>query len=140
MHFLLWTKGSHENTNFDTFNCSDENLLNSSFYFRNHKSAFLQNLYDSSVSSNITPLYFFGQTLYTWQKRDQSKCKYFRLFRAQIKIHQILVIFETNFTPLFGITGHVSSILFLAETLYTFSKSSRSKHKFGEISPEQSKF
>ena len=28
---------------------------------------------------------------------------------------------------------------FLAETLYTFSKSSLSKYKFGEISPEQSK-
>ena len=50
MHFLLWTKGSHENTNFDTFKCSDENLPNSACHFPNHKSVFLQILHDSSVS------------------------------------------------------------------------------------------
>ena len=40
---------------------------------------------------------------------------------------------------LFGIMRHNSFTLFLAETLYTFSKSSLSKYKFGEIPPEQSK-
>ena len=88
---------------------------------------------------------FLGQALHILYKRDQSKCNFFRLLSAGIKIHQILVIFETkisfssNFAPLFGIMRHISSILFLAETLYTFSKSSLSKYKFGEISPEQSK-
>ena len=96
MHFLLWTKGSHENTNFDIFKCSDENLLNSSCHFPNHKSVFLQILHDSSVSWNILLCTFLGQTLYTLHKRDQSKCNFFRLFSAQIKIHQILVIFETK--------------------------------------------
>ena len=96
MHFLLWTKGSHENTNFDIFKCSDENLLNSSCHFPNHKSVFLQILHDSSVSWNMLLCTFLGQTLYTLHKRDQSKCKFFRLFSAQIKIHQILVIFETK--------------------------------------------
>ena len=96
MHFLLWTKGSHENTNFDIFKCFDENLLNSSCHFPNHKSVFLQILHDSSVSWNMLLCTFLGQTLYTLHKRDQSKCKFFRLFSAQIKIHQILVIFETK--------------------------------------------
>ena len=50
IHFLLWTKESHENTNFDTFKCFDENLPNSSCHFPNHKSAFLQILHESSVS------------------------------------------------------------------------------------------
>ena len=36
---------------------------------------------------------FLGQTLYALRKRDQSKCKFFRLFSVRIKIHQILVIF-----------------------------------------------
>ena len=107
---------------------------------------------DSSVSwmtlqchEIYTPVVFLDQTLYTLHKRGQSKCKLFRLFSARIKFHQILVIFETkisfssNFIPLIGITRHNSSILFLAETLYTSSKSSLSKYKFGEISPEQSK-
>ena len=96
MHFLLWTKGSHQNINFDIFKCSHENLLNSSCHFPNRKSVFLQILHDSSMSWNILPCTFLGQTLYTLHKRDQSKCKFFRLFSAQIKIHQILVIFETK--------------------------------------------
>ena len=48
------------------------------------------------LSWNILLCTFLGQTLYTLHKRDQSKCKFFRLFSAQIKIHQILVIFETK--------------------------------------------
>ena len=47
--------------------------------------------------------------------------------------------FSSNFAPLFDIMRHISSILFLAEILYTFSKSNLSKYKFGEMSPEQSK-
>ena len=47
--------------------------------------------------------------------------------------------FSSNFAPLFDIMRHISSILSLAEILYTFSKSNLSKYKFGEISPEQSK-
>ena len=39
---------------------------------------------------------FLGQTLYTLHKRDQSKCNFFRLFSVRIKIHQILVIFESK--------------------------------------------
>ena len=31
--FLLWTKGSHQSPNFDTFECSGENLPNSSCHF-----------------------------------------------------------------------------------------------------------
>ena len=44
MHFLLWTKWSHESTNFDTFKCSDENFPNSSSHFPNHKSFFFSEL------------------------------------------------------------------------------------------------
>ena len=42
MHFLPWTKWSHENTNFDNFKCSDENLPNSSRNFPNQKSFFFK--------------------------------------------------------------------------------------------------
>ena len=54
--FLLWTKGSHQSPNFDTFKCSSENLPNFSCLFSNHWSVFLQNLHNSSVSNNI----YFG--------------------------------------------------------------------------------
>ena len=59
IHFLLWTKGSHQSSNFDTFNCSGENLPNSSCHLPNHKSVFHQILHHSSVSWKITCLYFF---------------------------------------------------------------------------------
>ena len=55
-----------------------------------------------SFSSNFAWLFsvlfctFLGQTFYTLYKRDQSKCKFFRVFSTWIKIHQIFVIFETK--------------------------------------------
>ena len=39
---------------------------------------------------------FLGQTLHTLHERDQSKWKRLRYLSARIKIHQILVIFETT--------------------------------------------
>ena len=57
--FRLWTKGSHQSPNFDTFKWSGENLPNFSILFLNHKSVFLQTFFFiSSVSWKITPLYF----------------------------------------------------------------------------------
>ena len=58
IHFLLWTKGSHQCLNFDTFECAGENLLNSSCHFPNHKLVFLQTLHHSLMSWKITLLYF----------------------------------------------------------------------------------
>ena len=66
--------------------------------------------------------------LNTLYNRNQSNCKYVRLLNAQVKIHQILVIFEktSQFFLKFCITlqGHETQLLytFLAETLYTFNK------------------
>ena len=97
MNFLLWTKGSHENTNVDTAKCSDENLPNSSSHFPNHKSVFLQILHDSSVSWKVTPLYLFrSKVVYFAQKRLIKVHIFFWLFSARIKVHQIIVIFETK--------------------------------------------
>ena len=50
IHFLLWTKESHQSPNFDTLKCSGENLPYYSCHFPNHKSVFLQILHHSSVS------------------------------------------------------------------------------------------
>ena len=72
MHFLLWTKGSHKNTSFYIFKCSDENLPNASSYFPNHKSVFLQIFHDSSVSWDILLCTFLGQTLYTLHQRTNQ--------------------------------------------------------------------
>ena len=122
MHFLLWTKGSHENTNFDTFKCSDEN-------FPNHKSIFLQILHDSSLSWNITLLYFFrSNVLYFVGTNQSAKVLDFLVlgskFTKLLSFLKLKISFFSSFAPPFGIMRYISSTRFLAETLYTFSKSS----------------
>ena len=90
IYFLLWIKVSHQTPNFETFECSGENLANSLCHFPNHKSVFFQILYHSSLLWNATPLYFFvAQTLYTLGKMRPLKCKFLRLFNARVKICQI---------------------------------------------------
>ena len=93
---------------FETFKFSSRNMSNSLCQFWNNKSVPFQIFHHSSVSLHINPLWIFsfhetlllctflGQMLYTLQKRDQPKCKFFRLFSGRIKLLQILVIFETK--------------------------------------------
>ena len=81
-HFVLWTKGSHENTNFDIFKCSDENLLNSSCHFWKHKSVFLQMLHQYSVPSNKTPLYFFSSNIIYFVQKKPIKVQNFEIFEC----------------------------------------------------------
>ena len=80
MHFLLWSKDSHENTNFDTFKCSAENLSNPSCHFPDHKSVFLQIFHDSSVSWNITPLYFSRSNVVYFAQKGPVKVQIFQTF------------------------------------------------------------
>ena len=70
--FLLWITGSHQYADFETLNCSGENLPYSSCHFPNHKSVFLQILHHPSVSWKITPLHFL-----------RSNIKYFAHFSMQ---------------------------------------------------------
>ena len=95
MHFLLWIKGSHQSPNFDNFKCSGENSPSSSCYFPNHRPVFLQILHHSSVSCEITPLYFFRTNVIYFAQKEPMKVKILRISSAPVKIHQILVIFET---------------------------------------------
>ena len=114
--------------------------MTNSCYFPNHKSVFRQILYHSLVVWKIAPLYFFlDQTLRTFHARNQSKCKFFRLLSAQIKIDQICVSFETTnqffFKCCVNLQCHETQLfgLVLAEILYTFNKRIQSRYKFGEI-------
>ena len=64
IHFLLWIKRSYQNSIFDTFECSGENLQNSSCHFPSNKSVFLQILHHSSMSWKICT--FLAQTIYIY--------------------------------------------------------------------------
>ena len=120
IHFLLWIKRSHQSPDFDTFECSGENLPNSSYHFPNHKSVFLQILHDTSLSWKITPPYFFRSQVIYFARRGQSKCKFFRLLSAWIKIHQLFVSFETTNCFFFQVFYH-PSVSWDITTLYFFS-------------------
>ena len=73
IHSLLWTKGSHQSSNFDTFECSGENLPNFSNLFSNQKSFFLQNLHISSRSWKVTPLYLCSSNNINFGQKEPIK-------------------------------------------------------------------
>ena len=74
-HFLIWTKESYQSSNFDTFECSDENLQNSSCHFPSSNSVFLQILHHFSMSRKITPLYFFSSKNTYFPQKEHVKVK-----------------------------------------------------------------
>ena len=80
--FLLWTKGSHQSPNFDTFKCSGENLPNSSCHFPSNKSVFLQILHHSLMSWKITPLYFFSSNNIYFAQKEPIKVNIFETFEC----------------------------------------------------------
>ena len=138
MHFLLWTKGSHENTNFDTFKCSDENLPHSSCHFPNHKSIFSSNFaWLCSVVKYNSSVLFEVKHFILCTKETNQNANFLDFLVLQSKFTKLLsflkqkisfsTFFFSNFAPLFDIMGRISSILFLVESLYTSSKSSLSK-------------
>ena len=82
IHFPLWTKRSYQSSNFDTFECSGENLLNSSCHFPSNKSVFLQILHHSSLQWKITPLYFFSSNNIYFAQKEPMKVKNFETFEC----------------------------------------------------------
>ena len=145
MHFLLWTKGSYENTNFDIFKCSDENLPNSSCHFANHKSFFNKFYMTLHCHEIYSPVIFQVKRYILCLKGTSHGANFSDFLVLGSKFTKLLsfleqkISFSSKFSLLFRIMRHYSSIFFLAEALYTLSKSSLSKYKFDEISSEQSK-
>ena len=82
IHFLLWIKGSHQSPNFETVECSAENLPNSSCHLWKHKSIFLQILRKSSVALNITPLYFLSSNIIYYGQKQPIKVYMFEIFEC----------------------------------------------------------
>ena len=87
-----------------------------------------------------------GKMLYTLHERNQSKCNFFRLLSARIKIHQILVIFETTNLFFFKFCIilqyheiYITPVYLFSWNFIYFQQKEPIKYKFGEISPEQSK-
>ena len=135
-YFQLWTKESHQSPHFETYKCSGENLPNSLCYFPNQKLVFLQILQHCLMSWKIHPLDFFRSKI---TRKDQSKCKLLELLSAWIKIHQMLVIFETtnqfsfNFIYQSWVPLNITSLYFLSLSIIYFDQKQPIKVQIFEI-------
>ena len=111
--FLIWTKGPHQSSNFDTLKCCGENLPNFSCLFSNHWSVFLQNLHNFSVSWKITPLYFCSSNN-IYKEPIKKKKLTFRVLRSNfVKFMSILkrqVSSSSIFVSFFIIMTHNSTV------------------------------
>ena len=67
---------------FEIFECSGENLANSSCYFPNHKLLFLQILHEFSASWKITPLYFFRSKVIYFARKGPMKVQILKTFEC----------------------------------------------------------
>ena len=106
--------------------------------FPNLKSVFLQILHDFSIMKyNSSVLFYIKRCILCTKGTSASFLDLLVLGSKFPKFLSFLkqkISFSSNFVPLFITMRPISSILFSAETLCTFSKSSLSKYKFGEIS------
>ena len=84
--FILWTK-----SNFQTFKGLGENSPNSLSYLKLQVSISLT-LHHSSVSWEITLLYFFSWNCTWFEQKEPIKVQNFRLSTAHIKFHQIYTL------------------------------------------------
>ena len=82
IHFLLWIKEFHQTPNFETFECSCENLLTSSCHFWKNKSVFLQILHQISVPQNLTLLCFLSLNIIYFGQKQPIKVQIFEIFEC----------------------------------------------------------
>ena len=123
MHVLLWTKGSHENTNFDFFKWFWWTFAIFFMPFSKPQVSFSSNFAWFSSVTNVTPLYFFRWNVVYFAQKGPIKVQIFLGFlvlRSKFtKIQNSFdqkISFSSNFAQQFGVMRHISTILFLAET------------------------
>ena len=127
IHFLLWTKASYQSSNFHTFECSGEDLQNSSCHFLSNKSFLVQILYPSSVSWKITPLCFFSSNNIYLAQKELIKMKVFEIFECsgQILSNSLSQFWNEESIPLqicISLQFHERLFLwtFLAQRIYIY--------------------
>ena len=135
--FLLWTKGSHQSSNFDTFECSGEHLRNSSCHFPSNKLVFLQILHHSSLSWQITPLYFFSSNNIYFAQKEPIKVNIFETFECsgQHFSNSLCQFWNDKSIPLqflypSSVSWKIILCTFVAQTIYTLLKRSLLKWIF----------
>ena len=122
INFLLWIKRSHQSPNFETFECSGENLPNFSSHFPNYyKSVFLHILHHSSVSWNITSLYCFSSNNIYFPQKEPIKVKIFETFECSGLHLSISLCHFTKHKSVFLQILHHSFVSWKITPLYLFT-------------------
>ena len=121
---------------FETFECSAQILSNSLFQFWNENSIPLQILYPSSVSWNIIPLYFFSSNKIYFAQKKPIKVKLFEAIECsgQNLSNSLSQFWNDKSIPLqilysSSVSWKITSLYFLAQTIYTLLKRSTLKWK-----------
>ena len=78
--------------NSQTFECLGENSPNSSCYIWNDKSVFLYFLHHSSMSWEISLLYFLSWNFIWLLQKEPTTVQNFRLLSAQVTFHEICTL------------------------------------------------
>ena len=82
IHFLLWTKGSYESSNFDTFDFSGENFQNSSVNFQT-TSCFSSNFVSLfNVMKDYSSVLFFSSNNIYFSQKEPIKMKIFETWES----------------------------------------------------------
>ena len=122
---------------FETFDCSSQNLSNSSCHFWNNMSIPLQIFHHSSMSWHITPLKILNSYIFCFGQKDPIKVPVLTLSSALVKICQIPhVIFQTasQFLLHSSVSWKITLYTFSDQALYTLHKRNQSKCKFLRLS------
>ena len=118
-NITLWTKRAHQGTNFQIFECFNQNSLNFTCQFWNHKvnvysnfaSLFSVMKYNSSIFFYLKPLYFGQKELIKVKFSDfwVFGWKFNKFLMSCLKLQ---VSFSLNFASLFSVMRGNSSVLF----------------------------
>ena len=77
---------------FWTFEWMGKNSPNSSCHIWNHKSVFLKTLHHSSMSWEISLLYFCSWNFISFLQKEPTAVQNFRILTTQVKFHQICIL------------------------------------------------
>ena len=108
IHFLLWIKGFHQSPNFEIFECSSENLRNSSRHFLKYNSVFLQILHQYLVISNITPMYICISNIIPGDihlDEDVLKTSFVFIFRGHLDQYEYMFLTQTSSEDVFQMSS-----------------------------------
>ena len=120
IHFLLWPKGSHQSSNFDTFECFGENLSNSSS-FSKQQISFSSNFASLFNVWKITPLYVFSSNNIYFVQKEPIKVKIFETVECSGQDLSNSLCQFWNYKPILLQFLYSSSVSLTIIPLYFFS-------------------